>query len=610
MKHKTILVPEIHLFNWIIFYCLSHAMRVVTCRVSPVLKPLPLGRIEFVDWEKYVGWEEKNILFDRAVDLLAQLGLYEEKPDSAMILGRKVDLKAMLLQRRSQALTVIVFGDAGRSAGLVFIDDALTAMIRRQLYGCCRVGFWATLNIALQYINFLVENILFFGRGAICLWRGVMCLDRRSLKVAYVYDGVSPRELSADSKDISFSWIIDGEKIRREDVFFILPRPDFQMRGQAYVPCSEDGFRAAYHAETFHYFSTEALWAGFQMLGGVFLRACFSLRLMDIIRVRVMLEMVPGIVLCRSLRPKVYIMTSSVCGGEPAHIPYLNAEGVRTVIWSYGTNSYLFQKNGGEECRFRLTVFAYIASNFFIVWNEHYAQYVREHPQLSVDIRVIGPLMSGDESIVQMGREAVFTSAGISYDPRKKYIGVFDCPLPVAQFRRRGSWFPEAVDDEYNHALLADVYKIVKDSENLVLVYKPKRSLASGKFSYAKEMLEIFEQMRNDPSVIMLDYNINPWVPVALVDVAISAPFESPNIAVMHYGKESFFYDPFGIVNIHRYNDSLTLILKGRNELRERIQALFADQGKQDMHPAYALLQGRNPCLNSSGIFREFLQSL
>jgi polysaccharide biosynthesis PFTS motif protein len=214
---------------------------------------------------------------------------------------------------------------------------------------------------------------------------------------------------------------------------------------------------------------------------------------------------------------------------------------------------------------------------------------------------------------MRLDRKTLSNKYNLKYDKSKKYISIFDSPPVAYSFRPSSQFVPDPNTAEYNRAFMGDMYKLFTNSANISLLYKPKRSLVSGKFHYDDELRNMLGRMEKDPRFVSFDYNINPWVVIALSDICISMPFESPTIAAIHYGKIGLFHDPLNIAVYHRYEGFKEIVTHGYDAMKLLVDSCFNEgigiDGMLD-RGRLSILQGAAPGDNSSDRFRAYINSV
>jgi len=490
------------------------------------------------------------------------------------------------------------------------------------LFSYPTLSMLSSINVLLDRINLFIINI-FLISGSILLFIYALSYNiirhkknNETNEIKYIWDGISPRELSTYKDKITYTWIVDDKTIFKKNVLFLVPKADFQMKKQLEEQIPNKGFITANHINFIRLASIHTIVSSSFTALKIFINNIifpgFSLNELLNMQYKVMiLKWIPVI---ETLKPIAYVNCSSNIANEIPAIIYFNSVGMKTVTWSYGTNSYLFTTHD-KNCDFRNVIFCNLLNSSLVVWNKLYSDFIQNHVQDGLKVSVIGPLMAGDESVINTDRQVLRKNLGLisSNNDDFKYITFFDVP-PVSKGFVNSNIFtaiiPDSNTEEYACAFIKDCLKLLEDFENLFLIYKPKRSLTSGKFSYSKELSEIFDRMTKNPRVIILDYNINPWIPLALADMCISMPFESPSIACLHHRKIGLFHDPLNLARHHKYEMVNELISHNYNELRIKVEKYLLnnyDRGEFFNSEEIKSLMGLEENNNSTNKFREYL---
>jgi polysaccharide biosynthesis PFTS motif protein len=618
------LVPEINLLNFILFFILSFVVKIQSYKVPSFLVKWK-GKIEIIDLSNYFTWEECEVTKSESVEILERLfSNFSLNGWNVKIRGRCIDLSIKAKQDLGKDVEKLLFfkkiidrnkTDRVYIVNSLKIDFLLKLDLNGDFLALPEIKMLSSLNKLIDRLNYhIFVDLYLLGRITIKFIQGIIFNKDFKRKVRFIYDGVSPRELSFNNSKITFAWLIDNKYIDKDDILFILPKSDFQMRQDAY-DCNKyddllavNNFKLNILAHRSRIFSilAEIIMLFFRN------RFLFLPTLKNLMLAEYSLYILEWLPLVESIAPKVYINTSSNIGTERSIITYFNTLGIETITWFYGTNSYLFTKFN-SDCRFRNIVFCNIISSRLIVWNRHFKEFIQEHPQQNkLKIEIMGPLMAGEEEVMNLSKEKIFNKYMLSYSTNFKYISIFDSPPLSFEHRGNTAWCPDSNSEEYNYLFIRDIFNLINEFDNICLIYKPKRSLISGKFSYSIITKKIIEQMKENERVIILDYNINPWVPIALADLCISLPFESPTVAVWHYGKPGLFHDPMNIALSHRYKTLSCLITHNYDELKSKVYYwLFENNRIGDLsNNDIRYYQGAHPARNSSDMFRRYLNSL
>jgi len=610
-----VLVPEIHFVNFPLFWIISFFVKVRTCRIYSYLQRFK-GRIEIIELSDYASWEQCELIKDHAVEHWQKfLPSFPTQGWHLRIGGTQVDMVVKAKQDVQREIERFLFFRHIAGMEHAKIVYSLKALFLSRLDKNSSVFifpspvFFSYINIGCDVLNSLLVNGILFLQlltQYIKAWVSNAAINKH---ISVIYDGISPREISISKDKITFNWLCDENMLHKKEFLYIIPKADFQMK-QYEGECRKDKeINAVERKDFLRCASRMSLERSFSELLKIFFRCrWWSFMLRDLMLVGYYVQIYQWVPLVQTISPHVYIGSSSSFGQEDPVLAYFHAQSIRTVAWFYGTNSYLFSTH--KPCSFKNIVLSNILSQKVIVWNQHFADFLWEHPQNNVEVIVIGPLMCGDEDVLQASRESLLQ------DKVKKsgcrYIAMFDSPPAARAYRGNTLWIPDSNTEEYNFSFIRDLYAILKELPSVILVYKPKRSLTSGKFAYTPRLEEIFETMIRDDRVLILDYNINPWVPIALADVCISMPFESPTIAALHYEKAAFFYDPLKILEYHRYQKFPELILRGYEELINGVSFVLSNnlsRANLFEHTKARSLQGFLPQGNSSNRMRELLKN-
>ena len=620
-KKMLLLVPEIHFLNLPLYWLCSFIFKVKTYAIAhPKLHKLK-GRIELLALSDYLSWEKCAAIWDEAVAISEDiLSNFSTSKWQVKVRGHNVNMSLKAKQDFQREVEKILFLSAVQKAchsGQISIINSarlkyLLALDRSGTLSNYRTSnLLSKLNIMLDRCNLAAMNLFCLGPKVICQFiYGLLFNSHPTHAISYIYDGVSPRELSIDRKRITFSWIIDNELIRKRDILFLLPKADFQMKQYATHFAEDKELLAERYFYICKFASRKKIFSGLLQVLRVLFQSAASLRLEDLMRESYTIRILRWLPIIESLKPKVYITTSGV--SEEPLIEYLNTVGIKTVFWVYACNPFFFTSQN-MNLRFRSLRISNIMSRTIVCWNSHFAEFVNRNPQNGLETRAIGPLMCGDETVMVSDKEAICNMLNIAHGPCAKYIAVFDEPESSSSKHRNSTMRSRPNTSEYNYLFMRDLYRLHTECPNTILIYKPKRSLASGKFSYSRDLKKLFADMAKNPRVVVLDYNINPWVPLALADITVCPPFGSPTIAALHYEKLGLFYDPMNLAQYHLYREFPEILTHTYYDLKRRVDQWVNE--KSDLNNLMdevklRRLQGDSAKSNSSRRFREYLSSL
>lgn len=616
----VLFVPKVHVFNFPLFFILSFFCRVKTYEIVPFMRKF--NRIEVLDLLGHLGWDECVITQEEAVGISEDiLKMVPDRMWSVRVRGRVVDLSLRIKQDMFRETERLLYLKKilllHKSACLV--DSLMISFLsffeggRGELFNYPKMKWLSCLNVFMDRLYLFSMNMAFFF-GTMCRFVYGLARNMKIKKnIRYIYESDNPYELNAGKDKITFTWIVDDNIIKRDDILFVIPSSSPKKKdGSGAGPDKDmltvslpDIFTAA-SIRSLIYSLPDILGAGAKALFSIFsIRSLLlSTQLFRILR---------WLPLVDSFSPKVYIYSFASAGIENPAVSYFNDIGIKTVSWSYSTSLGRFLTGRKPEgFRFRTERVSNIMSGTLVVWNRNFKDFVMEHPQKKLDIEVIGPLMPGDESVVNIDKKILCERFSIPYGIGKRYITVFDAPATLPIFTK--SYF--LTPAEYKRAFTADVIRLIKELDgDIVLLLKTKRNLDDAAAFYTDEIKGLINSMRDSRKFVVLDNTINPWIPISIADMCVNLPFGSSNMAALHYGKPAIFHDPLNLARYPRYKyDKLNpIITHGFDELKEMAFKFLSDGASfkkfcDDSEISEYI--GREKNLNSSLEFRKFLKAL
>jgi len=632
VKRRTqVLVSEIHPLNLLIFWALSFFMKVEAYWIHRMCPRGLARRIAVVDLGTYLTWSETAWFRSRVVQLWE--GVLENFPENSWTLrhgGHRLNFTTKAKQDLAAHFErLLLLQEVKRRIGpdsRVYIIDSPQFRYLRKLDPSA--DFFSYPSLAgISWINVFL-GLMFdyvYSRARMCLRIQAMlhgCLPnalRQSAHaepIPFFWDAVASNELTLDANRRFFPWIVDGMRITAEDVLFILPghanhraRPDLQS----------SGYRAFTIPDLYKLIPVSILLSGVRDL------LVFIFRyILPVPRPLASIQMAgyfAGVMKFKPaiehLKPSCYITNVSRLGIEDPVIVYLNVIGVTTVMYCYSANAHMFA-GGHRTCDLRTVNYGNILASRLVVWHEQFKEYVQEHPQVETTIDVIGPLMAGDESVIESPPYVLRNVLGVRPTGKGddlRYISFFDVTVLSKEYKLAVNYYADPYTEEYTSAFLRDMMRLLEDFDNIALIFKPKKSLVGASFFHNNEFHDLVEELGNSGRGLMLDDDINPWISIALADLCIGMPFTSPPLAAMHYGIPGLFHDPTGIALHHRYHSVTYCITHDYDQLRTKVRSLVLDNSsnKGDKEVVWSQargLIGEYPGTNSNERFREFLRDI
>lgn len=632
MRH-VLLVPSLHPGNIVLWRILSLFCRIEARIVHPTCIRFLNERLGMLDVGEYLDADEFHCFRSGVLKLWERLFPGVPAEDWHVTVGdRELDCSGKAkqeladefegflllteIQHRQKDKRKAFVIDSARVRYLRSLRGASLASVPRCMAGLCHLN--STCDIFFLHSANLTRSIrlgLTFIQGILQQWmrrRGAI-----SKGVSCIYHAMIPSEMSLSRDDRSGFWIVDGERIRPKDVIFVMPIG------------ADPKIESALRKSKYRVLSVEELVSGmparilmrtFGMLLGFV--CTYPLRAMGnlsrVSRASYMLSILTWKPIADHLKPKSYVISFGDQCTEDAAIVYLNAVGVRTVMYCHAANSYLIAARRCG-CDFRSIYFTHILVSMMAVWHENFKQYVEAHPQEGVDVRVIGPLMSGDESVFT--REVGELRKAYCIKPQDgtqglRVVSVFD----VASFARgslplnRGHYhLNNLYTEKYIMAFLRDMVRLVSEREDILLLFKPQRDMTKTKFLPSEDYASVVRMLQHHRRVVVVKDTINPWVPIAVAELSIAVPFTSPALAAMHYGRPAIYHDALNRCIYHRYESlEKDVITHSYEALRSKVDELLAASevggGKGITIPQEILPYiGRKPGTNSTEVFQDII---
>jgi hypothetical protein len=442
------------------------------------------------------------------------------------------------------------------------------------------------------------------------------CLVRRQTPISggisCFWDASTPNEQTIDPERRYFPWIVDGYHIDSDQVLFLLgnnAKPDAGSEGQ------KAGYRAITDSEMYANVPKALVLRSLISLGWLVFRSLIPVTggLGAVQRTRFTTSVLRMEPLIDHYKPSYNVTNSSRLGNEDPAVTYMNAAGVETIIYCDSAAGYLFVESP-EQCEFLDPWFVSVSSSKLLVWNQVFADWVRQHSADGPEVIAIGPLMPGAEAVTMGPRKSLRKSKipKLIDDEDTLFISWFDV-APVAQeIKNANNRFPMPYTQEYSSAFFKDMLKLLQDFDQVALIFKPKRKLNNPRFSYPKETMDIVEKLNASSRAVVVDDDTNPWVPIAIADLCIGMPFTSPVLAAWHHGIPALYHDPTGIALNHKYQAVSDLITHDYSQLKSKVSSLLREKqnGTTDKEAVWSDGRGfigADPGSNTSDRFRDLL---
>jgi hypothetical protein len=300
-----------------------------------------------------------------------------------------------------------------------------------------------------------------------------------------------------------------------------------------------------------------------------------------------------------ALRTSVYVTSTSYSWPEKPEVAVARARGVRTIVWAYSANSPTFAT---ESPSFRdLGVLrSVIVAREFWVWNEAYAHWLNARQAESEDkrceVRVVGALMCGDAKWLQTdAREA---RSRLTLPAHGTCVAIFDMPPMNDLWRDTFGGGPPMIDIDSYIAFWDTIERLLARVPGWFALVKLKRELRHTYRALPDILRRLVdpagEHMRTG-RVILIDVNVDPYLPVAACDAAIGVPYTSPVLAAHAIGRSAFYLDPLKRANWPSERAYRNISIRSEDEAAEIIAA--ATQGETVSAPNVEILTPPSICV-------------
>ncbi len=388
----------------------------------------------------------------------------------------------------------------------------------------------------------------------------------------YLWSGVSASEIPSAYDQIDFGFLHKRGLLSSQDSLFLLPREPSEKE----LKFISD---VKYRWSVLHRFSgllplNRRVAAVFTMSFGclwIFLRHPFrsyTPQLLDFL-----FQACPWIQVGLQYRPNMYLSSVSASWPESVAVSAMNALGIRTAVWHYSANVYGFATNNKEFDDLSIPLSVGVAKEVF-VWTQDVAELFSARSVLSnvntPVYNVIGPLMAGDSRWMSLKPSEVRKKKDIIAHSNCYYVSVFDVPPVTDEARRQIGFGPNVYFVEMLEQFFEDLMSELEKFDSLRLILKPKRSLQDPQREYSAGMWKLLDPRGSfikEKRILVLDHQIDPYLPIAMADLCIGLPFTSPVLAGINSGRRGIFYDPLGSVRYFRPKSLERNIVIGKKDL-------------------------------------------
>jgi len=619
-----VLVLEIHPVNLLFFWLMSFFVKISVHRLHSACPGFFSARVNVLDMERYFTQNSAHCFRSQVLQQWENL-LKKFPADSwnmrygGHILDFTTKSKQALSGPFERLIMLMEIQNQETGSSRPYIADSMESRYLKRLDPSSGLFAYPTLSL-ISGINSILDGVFLYiwtSRQMIItlgeLLSGYLHRDGGqrlpALSMPLIWNAIVPYELTLEPNRRSFAWIVDGKHFAKEDVLFILPRGAESSGFSSYL--------AHTMPELYRLVPRNILMKCIRDLTIVMMKHLLPLPrgLATMHKVGYQIKIAALKPIVQHYKPVSYVTSMRDFGVEDPSIVYLNAIGTKTVLYSFSASYHL---PGDErcECDFRNIVFANLLVSHMVVWHKDFQEYIQAHPQGKTNIKVIGPLMVGDESVIALPQNDLRTRVGLSLCIERKdlwYISAFDVGPKSRSSRESMGFYPNYNTEEYMAGFLGDMYRLLLEFDRIVLVFKPLRSFDNLQNAYSKEFMETVQSIRDNPRGFILEDGIDPWIPIGIADTCIAVAYTVPPLAAMHHGIPGIFHDPTGFVHNRRNLAISHSVTHGYDQLSDNVQALMADGPTRDKDQKAAIWSkardfvGECPGTSSSNRFREFL---
>ncbi len=391
---------------------------------------------------------------------------------------------------------------------------------------------------------------------------------------AILWTGIGPSEIADGTEELDFSFLVRDGHLSADDCVYVLPsapvgaaRDQLYRRRVRWITSNRLSFlplsvklRALIDilrnlARGIFY----GLWSARELFAAT--SACAS---------------IPAASVARFLRTNTYLTSVSACWPENPEVAALNDLGVRTINWSYGANTFLYSSSNPRFRDVGIARSVAVASDIW-VWSDEVRDWLLQRSLItSSQIRTIGPVMCGDSRWCALTPAQARQRYGISGDAGRFYIALFDVPPLSREARLAVGHGPTNYPVEMLEQFFADCERLLQEFGDVVLIVKPKRALADSNRQYSRRMQRILDPQSDlvkAGKAVVVSHGIDPYIPVAMADIAVGVPFTSPVFAALASGRTGIYHDSLDSVRYFRPHGYGSLVTHSYAELAAGISA-------------------------------------
>jgi hypothetical protein len=388
----------------------------------------------------------------------------------------------------------------------------------------------------------------------------------------YLFVGVSPITGAYNEHHIDFAFLARRSLLPAEQCLYLLSRPLSVSQAEALSATGAAGLLAT--SVTGVLGIPARLRLIMSMLGTI-IKTLFKCQSAETL-VAMLVRGLP--VLAAARQAGVEVLIAGLDDGllEPPAMPLLAAAGVRTVMWQHALVG-LTHAQPGVPFRHRTLEQAMLAAEVFCVWTPADRAMLKDRALAKMsalpDIRVTGPIMSGDARWLQRSKDQALTAARFDTQANRKMIVLFDLPNFDPNFLRTLRIVINRVSEDAQNAFFQDLSVMLERFPEIDIAIKPKRGddRRIRKVETLQQLVDPAGRWMRSGRIKLFEFNVDPYLPIAVADLCIGMPFTSPVAAAVNAGRAGLWYDPIGFVQVSYPNELEMALVRGREKLEERL---------------------------------------
>ena len=444
-----------------------------------------------------------------------------------------------------------------------------------------RMSHWLSVNRGLDWLHDLIFKHL---RLVASIAKGAFKSEKTSIsstdliRIKTIVRGISEAEYAETDLELDFSWWIRRQFLDPETTLFILP-----SRPPAPVQARLAQLSIFWISER----SLGSLITSYEKLKILFLisltvlKTIFSLNPMTSMKAWAEARSEIWGLLFRKTSTTRLISSLSESWPENPELNSARLCGARIINWNYAGSSFGYAKTIVPFQDLALWRSVTTADEDWTWMKAHTEVIANRQLMTKPEFVEVGPMMCGDMSWLQLGPGEARAKFKIAQDG-SVYLAVFDIPLFVREMRARRGYGPYtllAMQEGLYSACIAAITRFPK----LKLIIKRKR-IQNAEYEFPESLANLLNpasQWIQNSRIHLLDAKTDPYIPIAMADISLAAPFTSPVILSDMLGKPSFYYDESGFA-VHSFHETFSKITYNQED------ALLSAVGK-----AYEAALGR-----------------